>query len=109
LAINPPTPLSAIDGVVDLCDSILVMSVMPGFGGQKFDPRALDKLKQLRDRPGSHPLLGIDGGIHESTIGPAAAAGAQLFAVGSAIFAPNSDYGHALAELSRLARKGIVR
>jgi ribulose-phosphate 3-epimerase len=109
LAINPPTPVSAIEGVVDLCDSILVMSVMPGFGAQKFDPRVLEKLKQLSNRPGSQPLLGIDGGIHESTIGAAAAAGAQLFAVGSAIFAPDSDYVHTLAELTRLAREELVR
>jgi ribulose-phosphate 3-epimerase len=109
LAFNPPTPISAIERFIDLCESILVMSVMPGFGGQKFDPVALDKLRQLRIRPGSRPLLGIDGGIHESTITAAAAAGAQLFAVGSAIFFPGSDYGHAVAELTRLAREGLAR
>jgi ribulose-phosphate 3-epimerase len=103
LAINPPTPVAAIEGVLDQCDSVLVMSVMPGFGGQKFDARALDKLKQLRDRPGARPLLGIDGGIHESTIGATAAAGAELFAVGSAIFSSASDYGRSLVELTRLA------
>jgi ribulose-phosphate 3-epimerase len=109
LAFNPPTPVSAIDRFIDHCESILVMSVMPGFGGQKFDPVALDKLRQLRSRPGSRPLLGIDGGIHESTITAAAAAGAQLFAVGSAIFFPGSDYGHAVDELTRLAREGLAR
>jgi len=109
LAFNPPTPVSAIEPFIDLCDSILVMSVMPGFGGQKFDPGALDKLRQLRSHPGHHPLLGIDGGIHESTIAAAAAAGAELFAVGSAIFFPGSDYGHAVAGLTNLAREGLAR
>lgn len=108
LAFNPPTPVSAIERYIDLCDSILVMSVMPGFGGQKFDAGALDKLRQLRDRPGSHPLLGIDGGIHESTIAAATAAGAQLFAVGSAIFFPGSDYGRAVSKMTRLAREGLT-
>jgi ribulose-phosphate 3-epimerase len=81
---------------------------MPGFGGQKFDSTALDKLRQLRSRPGHHPLLGIDGGIHESTIAAAAAAGSELFAVGSAIFFPGSDYGHAVAGLTHLAREGLA-
>ncbi|HEY2146727.1 MAG TPA: ribulose-phosphate 3-epimerase [Pirellulales bacterium] len=108
LAFNPPTPVSAIEPFIDGCDSILVMSVMPGFGGQKFDSTALGKLRQLRDRPGHRPLLGIDGGIHESTIATATAAGAELFAVGSAIFYPGSDYGQALTELTRLAREGLA-
>jgi ribulose-phosphate 3-epimerase len=84
------------------------MSVMPGFGGQEFDSTALDKLRQLRDRPGHRPLLAIDGGIHKSTIAAATAAGAELFAVGSAIFYPGSDYGQALTELTRLAREGLA-
>ncbi len=102
LASNPPTPVSAIEPYLELCDTVLVMSVMPGFGGQKFDPSALGKLRRLRAMAGERLLLGIDGGIHAATIGPAAAAGAEMFAVGSAIFA-NADYGQALAELSRLA------
>ncbi len=107
LSINPPTPLSAIEPFLDQCESILVMSVMPGFGGQKFDPAALEKLRQLRKRPNDRPMLCIDGGIHEATIASAAAAGAELFAIGSAIFHPGSDYGHAVAELFRLARQGL--
>jgi len=108
LAFNPPTPVSAIEPFIDLCDSILVMSVMPGFGGQKFDSTALAKLRQLQDRPGHRPLLAIDGGIHESTIAEATAAGAELFAVGSAIFYPGSDYGRALTQLTQLAREGLA-
>ncbi len=102
LAFNPPTPVAEIEPLLDLCDTVLVMSVMPGFGGQKFNPVALDKLRRLRELCGERVLLGIDGGIHHETIGSAAEAGAQLFAVGSAIFA-NADYGQALADLSHLA------
>ncbi len=110
VAINPPTPVSAIERIIDHCDSILVMSVMPGFGGQEFDPVALEKLRQLRDRSaGAGPLLAIDGGIHTSTIAEASAAGAELYAVGSAIFHPGSDYARSLQELSDLARRALSR
>jgi ribulose-phosphate 3-epimerase len=110
LAINPPTPVSAIDRIIEHCDSILVMSVMPGFGGQEFDPIALEKLRQLRDRTGlKGPLLAIDGGIHTSTIAEAASCGAELYAVGSAIFHPGSNYLESLRELTDLARDAVVR
>jgi ribulose-phosphate 3-epimerase len=110
LAINPPTPVSAIERLIDRCDSILVMSVMPGFGGQEFDPAALEKLSQLRDRSGDGgPALAIDGGIHKSTIAEAAAAGAEFYAVGSAIFHPGSDYAQSLRELTDLARGAVAR
>ncbi len=110
VAINPPTPVTAIDRIIDHCDSILVMSVMPGFGGQEFDPIALEKLRQLRDRSaGKGPLLAIDGGIHTSTIAEASAAGAELYAVGSAIFHPGSDYARPLQELTDLARRAAAR
>ncbi len=79
LAINPRTPLSTIEPCLPYCDTVLVMSVEPGFGGQAFEPAALEKVKALRSRPGLQPLVEIDGGIHDATIGEAAAAGAQLF------------------------------
>jgi ribulose-phosphate 3-epimerase len=104
LALNPPTPLSAVEPFLDLCDSVLVMSVMPGFGGQSFDIGALDKLRQLRDRHGERVLRGVDGGIHPKTIGQAAAAGAQLIVAGSAVFS-QPDYGRAMEELTSLARQ----
>ncbi len=105
LALNPPTPLSAIEPYLDACDSVLVMSVMPGFGGQEFDPRALEKLSELRTRTGGRLMLGVDGGVHPATIEPAAAAGAQLLVAGSAIFA-KQNYREALDELTTLARRG---
>jgi len=102
LAINPPTPVSAIRHCLDVCDLVLVMSVMPGFGGQEFDRRALDKLRELRPLVGDDVLLEIDGGVHESTIGDCTAAGAQLLVVGSAIF-KSHDYAAAIDGLTELA------
>lgn len=102
LAINPPTPVSAIRRCLDVCDLVLVMSVMPGFGGQQFDRRALGKLRELRPLVGDDVLLEIDGGVHETTIAECTAAGAQLLVVGSAIF-KSPDYAAAIGELHKLA------
>ncbi len=97
IALNPDTPLDAISPALPHCDMVLVMSVNAGFGGQSFNPVALDKLKILRQ---GNPklLLEIDGGIDSQTIGQAQAAGCDLFVVGSAIFG-QSDYGRAINEL----------
>ncbi|MEK6249828.1 MAG: ribulose-phosphate 3-epimerase [Planctomycetales bacterium] len=102
LALNPPTPLEDITAYVDLCDLILVMSVMPGFGGQEFDPAALDKLSQLRKIAGDTVTLGVDGGINIDTIGKCAGAGAQWFVAGSAIFG-KQDYASSVSTLLELA------
>ena len=97
IAFNPKTPLGAVEEFVGDCDLALVMSVAAGFGGQEFDPVALEKLRALRDR---HPklLLEVDGGINEQTIGSCRAAGADLFVVGSGIFR-RADYGQAMSDL----------
>jgi ribulose-phosphate 3-epimerase len=102
LALNPQTPLSAVEECLDLCDLVLVMSVQAGFGGQAFDPVALDKLRRLRDLGGPDLLLEVDGGVNPSTIHGCAEAGAQLFVVGSALFR-SPDYAAAVRELSGLA------
>ncbi len=103
LAINPPTPLSAIDDeCLELCDLVLPMSVMPGFGGQKFDPVALDKLRELRRRTDGRVLLEVDGGINDQTITEARAAGADLFVIGTAFF-EEPDYAQSLTKYKRLA------
>jgi len=102
IALNPPTPLSRLEGCLDLCDLVLVMSVQAGFGGQSFNPVALDKLRQIRELASPDVLLEIDGGINTSTIAQASAAGAQLFVAGSAIFGP-PDYPPAVRELTHLA------
>lgn len=97
VALNPETPLSDLDGCLDEVDMVLVMSVKAGFGGQSFQPVALEKIARLRD---TNPelLLEIDGGINEHTIGEARAAGCDLFVVGSAIF-KKDDYSAAIATL----------
>jgi len=105
LALNPPTPLAAIVPFLDDVDAVLVMSVMPGFGGQKFDASVLDKVRALRE---SHPGLpiSIDGGIHTGTVEQAVAAGATQLVAGSAVFRNDGNYAAALAELAVGARRG---
>jgi ribulose-phosphate 3-epimerase len=103
LALNPATPLSAVEPALDLCDLVLVMSVPAGFGGQTFHPVAIEKLRQLRQITRPDVLLEVDGGISGKTIALCAQAGAQLFVVGSAIF-QRSDYAAAVSELTSLAR-----
>lgn len=106
LAVNPPTPLEKIETCLPHCDLVLVMSVMPGFGGQKFDPVALDKLRELRDRPDIEALLEVDGGVNARTVGACAEAGADLLVAGAAIFCSN-DYRAAVQELTTLANAGV--
>jgi ribulose-phosphate 3-epimerase len=103
IALNPDTPLSTVEGCLDLCDLVLVMSVPAGFGGQKFHGVALEKLARLRKLVGPDVLLEVDGGINQSTIKSCAEAGANLFVVGSAIFG-SDRYGPAVRELTDLAK-----
>jgi ribulose-phosphate 3-epimerase len=107
LSLNPPTPLSAIEPYLDQVDAVLVMSVMPGFGGQKFDASVLDKVRALRAaRPGLR--ISIDGGINPSTVESAVKAGACQLVAGSSIFRHDGNYAAALAELAEGARRGSV-
>ena len=89
IVFNPATPLDVLSEVADLVDLVLIMSVNPGFGGQSFIPSSLDKLRQAReliDVSGRDIRLQIDGGIKPANIGDAAAAGADAFVAGTAIF-----------------------
>jgi ribulose-phosphate 3-epimerase len=86
LAINPPTPVERLDQWIDLVDLVLVMSVMPGFGGQKFDESVLEKIRWVRDRASDRLLIQVDGGVNRSTIQHATQAGARLCVVGSAFY-----------------------
>ncbi|MED5580473.1 MAG: ribulose-phosphate 3-epimerase [Pseudomonadota bacterium] len=89
IVFNPATPLDVLSEVIDLVDLVLIMSVNPGFGGQSFIPSSLDKLRQAReiiDVSGRDIRLQIDGGIKPSNVGDAAAAGADTFVAGTAIF-----------------------
>ncbi|HEU5479332.1 MAG TPA: ribulose-phosphate 3-epimerase, partial [Candidatus Tumulicola sp.] len=99
LVFNPATPLDWLMHVIDSLDLVLVMSVNPGFGGQSFIPHALDKLKAARrlvdaasERTGREILLEVDGGVKVDNIAAIAAAGADTFVAGSAIFG-SADYG----------------
>jgi ribulose-phosphate 3-epimerase len=100
ISLNPPTPVEAVEGFLDLCDLVLVMSVMPGFGGQEFEPVALEKLRRLRER---NLLLSIDGGVSPVTVGSCAEAGADVLVVGSALFSQD-DYGRFIEQMTGLAR-----
>ena len=87
--INPDTPVEAISDIVELCDMVLVMSVFPGFGGQKFIPSALDKLRQIRaiiDASGKDIDLEIDGGVNVENVAEIKAAGANVIVAGNAVF-----------------------
>jgi len=103
LVFNPATPLSYLDHVMDKLDVILLMSVNPGFGGQSFIPHTLDKLREVRQRidaSGYDIRLEVDGGVKASNIGEIAAAGADMFVAGSAVFdAP--DYKAVIDEMRR--------
>ena len=87
--INPDTPVDAIKDVTPLCDMVLLMSVFPGFGGQKFIPSVLDKVKEVRaiiDASGKEIDLEIDGGITAENVAEVKAAGANVIVAGSAVF-----------------------
>ncbi len=106
LVFNPATPLNHLDHVLDQLDLVLIMSVNPGFGGQSFIPSALDKLRRVReliDRSGRDVRLEIDGGVKPDNIAEIAAAGADTFVAGSAIFA-KPDY----AEVIRSMREALA-
>jgi ribulose-phosphate 3-epimerase len=94
LVFNPATPLHYLDHVLDKLDLILIMSVNPGFGGQKFIPEALNKLRAVRkriDASGKDILLEIDGGVKVDNIAEIARAGADTFVAGSAIYQAGKD------------------
>ena len=89
LVLNPATPLNVLDFVMDKLDSIMLMSVNPGFGGQSFIPMTLAKLRQIRQRidaSGFDIRLEVDGGVNAENIAEIASAGADMFVAGSAIF-----------------------
>lgn len=112
LVFNPGTPLAFMDHVMDKLDVVLLMSVNPGFGGQKFIPNTLDKLRQARTRidqwqntGGQSILLEVDGGVKTDNIAQIRAAGADTFVAGSAIFG-QQDYAAIIAEMRREIAKG---
>jgi ribulose-phosphate 3-epimerase len=113
LVFNPATPLNLLDHVMDKVDLILIMSVNPGFGGQKFIPEALNKLKEARQRIDTHRAAGgqeiwleVDGGVKVDNIGAIAKAGADTFVAGSAVFG-HTDYASIINNMrGELAKAG---
>ena len=103
LSLNPSTPVAAVEEFLDDCDLVLVMSVMPGFGGQEFEPEALEKLRRLRAIGRAELLLSVDGGLRPDNMGRCAEAGADLLITGTALFS-EKDYRRAIAAWTKLAR-----
>lgn len=100
LALNPGTPVGALEGIE--LDCALVMTVNPGWGGQKFIPTSLEKVRRVRELIGPDADLEVDGGVDASTAGPCAEAGATLFVAGSAIFGTDDPVA-AYAEIAAAA------
>lgn len=101
VALNPATAVETLAWVMDDIDLVLIMSVNPGFGGQRFIPAALDKVGRLAAlirRRGLSTLIQIDGGVNADTIGAISQAGVDVFVAGSAIFG-SSDYARTISEL----------
>lgn len=107
LVLNPATPLSYLDYVIDKLDVVLLMSVNPGFGGQAFIPSILKKIKDTReylDKSGQDIILEVDGGVKIDNIAEIGLAGANAFVAGSAIF-NSSDYAKVITEMKSQLRK----
>lgn len=110
IAINPGTPVEALENLLDLVDLVNVMGVNPGFGGQKFIPSQLVKIERLRRMIGDRPIhIEIDGGVALDTIGAIARAGADVFVAGNAVFSGGSAdrsevYGRNISALREKAK-----
>lgn len=111
VTLNPATPLSILENVLDDIDLILIMSVNPGFGGQKFIPAMADKIRNAKSLIGDRPIeLEVDGGVSTETAGLIIAAGANVLVAGSAIFKGESvdGYRQTIGDLRAAAERGRV-
>ena len=113
VALNPGTPASSIEYLLDLADMVLVMSVNPGFGGQKFIASSVNKVREVRQMIGDRPIhIQVDGGVDPNTVGPLVAAGADCFVAGSAVFRGGSVdnpgvYGENIRAIRAAAQAGL--
>lgn len=110
VAICPATPVSVLDAIIDDLDMVLVMTVNPGFGGQKYIPSSARKLRQLRrmcDEHGVSPLVEVDGGISAATAGEVCGAGADVLVAGSAVFKA-ADRAEAIAQIREAGVSGTL-
>lgn len=111
VAINPGTSVSTLDAILDDVDMVLLMTVNPGFGGQKFIPGSLRKLEQLSRMCAEHgvsPMVEVDGGISAANAADVCAAGANVLVAGSAVFKAE-DRAQAIASIREAGRNGIVK
>jgi len=109
--LDPSSPIELIEYVLHLCDVVLVMTVNPGFGGQKFLPEMLPKIRRLRqlcDKIGLNPVIEVDGGQNPESAGLAVEAGATAVVAGSAIFG-SRDYAAAIESIRASCRKPVGR
>ena len=105
VVLNPTTPLSSLEWILEYVDYVLILSVNPGFGGQTFIPNSIDRIKALRktiDERGLSVLIEVDGGVNEKTIRKISEAGVDIFVAGSAIFG-SDDYRETIDRLRRLS------
>jgi len=110
VVINPATPVETLSEVLDTVHHVLVMSVNPGFGGQKFIPNALEKIKKLAAIRTARKLdfrIEVDGGVDRETVGDVVRAGAELLVAGSAVFG-GGDPRRDAAELLKTARESVL-
>jgi len=110
VAINPGTSLTSLQEILPLADFVLIMTVNPGFGGQKFIPSSPNKIRKLREiiaSNGYKTRIEIDGGIGPENLRKVLIAGAQIIVAGSAIFNPRKDASEAVKELKGIARQRI--
>ena len=108
VVLNPSTPLTTLDYILEDIDLVMFMSVNPGFGGQSFIPSTLRKITALRrriDELGLSVGIEVDGGISEKTIGSVAEAGGNIFVAGSAVYG-SEDYGKTISQLKKKAGEG---
>ena len=106
ISVKPGTPVEVLAPYLDEVELVLVMTVEPGFGGQSFMEDMMPKLAWLRERCRPGTVLQVDGGINRKTIAAAAAAGANCFVAGSAVFG-REDYGAEITALRELARAAV--
>ncbi|MGB0385742.1 MAG: ribulose-phosphate 3-epimerase [Ardenticatenaceae bacterium] len=110
VALNPATPLVALEEVLDEIDLALIMTVNPGFGGQKFIKSMLPKIRRLRsmldERGADHVRLEVDGGVNEQSASLVGAAGATWLVAGSAVYRGNGSVAESIARLRSLAEEG---
>ncbi len=110
VSINPATPLNSIEEVTGLIDLLLIMSVNPGFGGQKFIPSSINKIERARkllDEAGSGAFLEVDGGISEKNAADVVRAGANVLVAGSAIFS-SDDIAASVRDIRKSAQKALA-